>query len=92
MQFQRTSNNRRTLATSKNIWKSTKLERFEGTGKLTDIQVDLNVEPEFKPVAQPPRRQPFSVRGEMEKGIQHLWKKISLKKLTSQRDGYRRQW
>ena len=37
-------------------------DRFEGIGKLTDIQVDLNVDPDFKPVAQPPRRQPFSVR------------------------------
>ena len=31
-------------------------DRFEGIGKLTDIQVDLNVDPEFNPVAQPPRR------------------------------------
>ena len=30
-------------------------DRFEGIGKLTGIQVDLNVDPEFKPVAQPPR-------------------------------------
>ena len=47
-------------------------DRFEGIGKLTDIQVDLNVDPDFKPVAQPPRRQPFSVREKMEKEIQHL--------------------
>ena len=32
----------------------------------------MNVDPDFKPVAQPPRRQPFSVRGEMGKEIQHL--------------------
>ena len=30
-------------------------DRFEGIGKLTDIQVDLNVDPEFNPMAQPPR-------------------------------------
>ena len=30
-------------------------DRFEGIGKLTDTQVDLNVDPEFKPVAEPPR-------------------------------------
>ena len=32
----------------------------------------MNVDPDFKPVAQPPRRQPFSVREKMEKEIQHL--------------------
>ena len=42
-------------------------DRFEGIGKLTDIHVDLNVDPDFKPVAQPPRRQPFSVREKIEK-------------------------
>ena len=47
-------------------------DRFEGIGKLTSIQVDLNVDPKFKPVAQPPRRQPFSVREIMEKEIQYL--------------------
>ena len=47
-------------------------DRFEGIGKLTDIQVDLNVDPDFKPVALPPRRQPFSVREKMEEEIQHL--------------------
>ena len=25
-------------------------DRFEGIGKLTGIQVDLNVDPEFKPI------------------------------------------
>ena len=47
-------------------------DRFEGIGKLTGIQVDVNVDPEFKPVAQPPRRQPFNVREKMEREIQHL--------------------
>ena len=47
-------------------------DRFEGIGKLKGIQVDLNVDPHFKPVAQPPRRQPFSVRQKMEEEIQHL--------------------
>ena len=42
-------------------------DRFEGIGKLTDIHVDLNVDPDFTPVAQPPRRQPFSVREKIEK-------------------------
>ena len=47
-------------------------DRLEGNGKLTDIQVDLNVDPDFRPVAQPPRREPFRVREKMEKEIQHL--------------------
>jgi len=47
-------------------------DRFDGIGKLKGIQVDLNVDPDFKPVAQPPRRQPFSVRQKMEEEIQHL--------------------
>ena len=47
-------------------------DRFQGIGKLKGIQVDLNVDPDFKPVAQPPRRQPFSVRQKMEEEIQHL--------------------
>ena len=47
-------------------------DRFEGIGKLTDIQDDLKVDPDFKPVAQQPRRQPFSVREKMKKEKQHL--------------------
>ena len=47
-------------------------DRFQGIGKLKGILVDLSVDPDFKPVAQPPRRQPFSVRQKMEDEIQHL--------------------
>ena len=47
-------------------------DRFQGTGKLKGIQVDLNVDPHFKPFAQPPHQQPFSVRYKMEEEIQHL--------------------
>ena len=47
-------------------------DRFHGIGKLKGIQVDLNVDPDFKPVAQATRRQPFSVRQKMEEEIQHL--------------------
>ena len=60
-----------TLCQVKELLKEYK-DSFEGIGKLTDFQVDLNVDPEFNPVAQPPRRQPFSVREKMEKEIQHL--------------------
>ena len=45
---------------------------FQGIGKLKGIQVDLNVDPDLKPVAQPPRRQSFSVRQKMEEEIKHL--------------------
>ena len=47
-------------------------DRFQGIGKLKGIQVDLNVDPHFKPFAQPPHQQPFSVRQKMEEEIQHL--------------------
>ncbi|KAK2552554.1 Uncharacterized protein P5673_026409 [Acropora cervicornis] len=47
-------------------------DRLQGIGKLKGIQVDLNVDPDFKPVAQATRRQPFSVRQKMEEEIQHL--------------------
>ena len=63
-------------------------DRFEGIGTLKGIQVDLNVDPDFKPIVQPPRRQPFSIREKYNT----FWTKISLKRLTSQRDGYHRQW
>ena len=47
-------------------------DRFQGIGKLKGILVDLNVDRDFKPVAQPPRRQPFSICQKMEDEIQHL--------------------
>ena len=57
-------------------------DQFEGIGKLTDIQVDLNVDPEFNPVAQPPHQQPFSVREKMEKEIQHLLDQDIIEKIN----------
>ena len=57
-------------------------DRFEGIGKLKGIQVDLNVDPDFKPVAQPPRRQPFSVRQKMEEEIQHLLDQDIIEKVS----------
>ena len=47
-------------------------DRFQGIGKLKGILVYLNVDPDLKPVAQPPLRQPFSVRQKIEEEIQHL--------------------
>ena len=32
----------------------------------------MNVDPDFKPVAQPPRLQPFSIHEKMEEEIKHL--------------------
>ena len=57
-------------------------DRFEGIGKLKGIQVDLNADPDFKPVAQPPRRQPFSVRQKMEEEIQHLLDQDIIEKVS----------
>ena len=57
-------------------------DRFEGIGKLKGIQVDLNVDPDFKPVAQPPRRQPLSVRQKMEEEIQHLLDQDIIEKVS----------
>ena len=47
-------------------------DRFEGIGTVKDIQIDLEVDPDFTPVTQPPRRQPFSLQEKMKKEIQHL--------------------
>ena len=44
---------------------------FQGIEKLKGNQVYLNVDPDFRVVAQPPRRQSFSVRQKMEEEIQH---------------------
>ena len=48
-------------------------DRFQGIEKLNGILVDLNVDPEFEPVAQPPRCQLFSVPQKMKGEIQHLF-------------------
>ena len=55
----------------KRLW-NLRQKWFQGIGKLKGIQVDLNVDPDFKPVAQPPRLQPFSVHEKMEEEIKHL--------------------
>ena len=57
-------------------------DRFQGIGKLKGILVDLNVDPDSKPVAQPPRRQPFSVRQKMEEEIQHLLDQDIIEKVS----------
>ncbi|KAL9988936.1 hypothetical protein ACROYT_G003432 [Oculina patagonica] len=45
---------------------------FEGVGKLTDYQVKFHVNKEFNPVAQHPRRVPFSLREKEESKLHEL--------------------
>ena len=42
---------------------------FEGVGKLTDYQVKIHVNKEVNPVAQHPRRVPFSLREKVESKV-----------------------
>ena len=57
-------------------------DRFVGIGKLKGVQVDLNVDPGVKPVTQPPRRQPFSIRQKMEEELQHLLEQDIIEKVN----------
>ena len=45
---------------------------FEGVGKLTDYQVKIHVNKEVNPVAQHPRRVPFSLREKVESKLHEL--------------------
>ena len=45
---------------------------FEGVGKLTDYQVKVHVNKEVNPVAQHPRRVPFSLREKVERKLHEL--------------------
>lgn len=45
---------------------------FNGVGKLLDHQVHVHVDPDVKPVAQPPRRVPFHLRRKVEDKLQDL--------------------
>ena len=47
-------------------------EVFSGIGKMKGVLVDLHVDLEVEPVAQPHRRIPFSVRPQLEKELQKL--------------------
>ena len=47
-------------------------DRFVGIGKFTDYQIKLHIDPEVKPVAQPPRKQPFHTRKKVDKELNHL--------------------
>ena len=43
---------------------------FKGVGKLKDCTIQLHIDPGVKPVAQPNRRIPFSLRSKVEEKIQ----------------------
>ena len=47
-------------------------EVFSGVGKLKDRAVQLHIDPNTKPIAQPIRRTPFSLRSKVEEKIQEL--------------------
>lgn len=47
-------------------------EVFSGVGKLKGRAVQLHIDPNVKPVAQPIRRTPFSLRSKVEEKIQEL--------------------
>ena len=45
---------------------------FSGVGKLKDWTVQLHIDPNVKPVAQPIRRTPFSLRSKVEEKVKEL--------------------
>ena len=45
---------------------------FEGLGKLKDFQPDIPIDQNVKPVAQPMRRVPFSMRDKLEQKLNEL--------------------
>ena len=47
-------------------------EVFKGVGKLNTKQINLYIDPEVKPVAQPPRRIPYNLRKVVENKIKEL--------------------
>ena len=45
---------------------------FEGLGKLKDFQLDIPIDQNVKPVAQPMRRVPFNMRDKLEQKLNEL--------------------
>ena len=45
---------------------------FEGLGKLKDFQLDIPIDQNVKPVAQPMRHVPFSLRDKLEQKLNEL--------------------
>ena len=48
------------------------MKSFSGVGKLKDRAVQLHIDPNVKPVVQPIRRTPFSLRSKVEEKNQEL--------------------
>ena len=56
-------------------------ECFEGVGKLKDFQLKIHIDPTVKPVAQKPRRIPFSLRKNVEDKLDKLLEKDIIEKV-----------
>jgi hypothetical protein len=58
-------------------------DTFEGIGKMKGVKVDLNIETDVKPVAQPLRRIPFSVRPKIGEEVQRLLEEDIIEKIDT---------
>ena len=56
-------------------------DTFEGIGKMKGIKVDLNIDADVKPVAQPLRRIPFSVRPKIGEEVRRLQEEDIIEKI-----------
>jgi hypothetical protein len=56
-------------------------DTFEGTGKMKGVKVDLNIDADVKPVAQPLRRIPFSVRPKIGEEVRRLQEEDIIEKI-----------
>ena len=56
-------------------------ECFDGIGKLKDFQLKIHIDPNVKPIAQNPRRIPFSLRKKVENKLQELLEKDIIEKV-----------
>ena len=56
---------------------------FSGVGKLKNFQLKLHVNKDVKPVAQPARRLPFSLRDQVDKKLDELLKEDIIEEVPS---------
>ena len=56
-------------------------DTFEGIGKMKGVKVGLNIDADVKPVAQPLRRIPFSVRPKIGEEVQRLLEEDIIEKI-----------
>ena len=56
-------------------------ECFDGIGKLKDFQLKIHIDPNVKPIAQNPRRIPFSLRKKVENKLHELLEKDIIEKV-----------